>query len=112
KGRRWRAGPRHVCVDFELPLPVGTSYEVGPAQPSGTVIFTSSGIPVAIHEFKDLAGNVPPGNASIAAAPAGFGSGQVMRVNNISLEFDFTNIGFTPSQVQFDYLDQGGTENF
>jgi hypothetical protein len=34
-----------------------------------------------------------------------------MRTNNINLEFDFSNIGFAPSEVRFEFLDLGGAEN-
>jgi hypothetical protein len=40
-----------------------------------------------------------------------FGAGQTIRTNNINLEFDFRQLGFKASQVEFDFLDLGGFEN-
>jgi hypothetical protein len=103
--------PSPVCVDFEPPLAAGTQYGQPVGQPNGTVIFTTNGIPVSIHDFVFAGGGGTFNLARIEVAPQPFGSGQSIRTNNINLEFDFNGIGFTPSQVQFEFLDLGGSEN-
>ncbi|MGZ3294161.1 MAG: hypothetical protein ACXU9D_12950 [Xanthobacteraceae bacterium] len=32
-------------------------------------------------------------------------------MNNINLGFDYVAIGFVPTRAQFEFLDQGGSEN-
>ena len=100
-----------VCVDFEPPLVAGTQYGQPVGQPNGTVIFTTNGIPVSIHDFVFVGSGGTFNLAQIEVAPVPFGSGQSIRSNNINLEFNFSAIGFTPSQVTFEYLDLGGFEN-
>lgn len=102
--------PSPLCVDFEPPLAAGTQFGQPVGQPVGTVIFTTNGVPVSIHDFVFIGGGGTFNSARIEIAPA-FGSGQSIRSNNINLEFDFSGIGFTPSHVQFDFLDLGGFEN-
>lgn len=105
------APPSPVCVDFEPPLAAGTQYGLPAGQPIGTVIFTTNGVPVSIHDFVFVGGGGTFNLAKIEVAPVPFGSGQSIRTNNINLEFDFSGIGFSPSQVQFEFLDLGGSEN-
>lgn len=107
--RMRKAGRRKVCVDFEAPLRVGTQYGTPAGHSSGDVVFTSNGIPVSVFDFDFVGGGGTFGSAEVDTAP--FGSGQNMRTNNIDLEFDYGNLGFVPSVVTLDYLDQGGTEN-
>ena len=103
--------PSSACVDFEPPLAAGTQYGTPVGQAPGTVIFTSNGIPVSIHNFVFVSAGGTFNSARIETPPAPFGSGQTVRTNNINLEFDFTAIGYQTSEVQFDFLDQGGSEN-
>ena len=100
-----------VCVDFEPPLAAGTQYGTPVGQAPGTVIFTTNGIPVSIHDFNFVGSGGTFNLARIELPPAPFSSGQSIRTNNINLEFDFSAVGFPVSQVQFDFLDQGGIEN-
>ena len=105
------APPSPACVDFEAPLAVGTQYGTPVGQAPGTAIFTSKGIKVSIQPFVFTGGGGTFNSARIETPPAPFGSGQTIRTNNLNLEFDFTAIGYPTSQVTFDYLDQGGSEN-
>lgn len=100
-----------ACVDFEAPLVSGTQYGAPAGHSSGDVIFTSNGIPVSVYDFNFTGGGGTFNEARLEAPPAPFGSGQTMRTNNINLEFDFSGLTFTPSEVQFEYLDLGGFEN-
>ncbi len=106
--RHWR----EVCVDFEPPFTVGTQYGAPAGNLSGDVILNSNGVAVSVHDFIFQGGGGTFNVASIDAALVPFGLGQSMRVNNINLEFDFSAIGFTPSEVRFEFLDLGGFENF
>lgn len=109
--RRRAAGTREVCVDFEAPLAVGTQYGAPAGHNSGDVVSTTNGIPVSVHDFNFPGGGGTFNVAHIDLAPVPFGNGQSMRTNNINLEFDFSNIGFAPNEVRFEFLDLGGSEN-
>jgi concanavalin A-like lectin/glucanase superfamily protein len=108
--RRLAAGQSHACVDFEPPIAVGTQYGAPAGQPSGTVVITTNAIAVAVADFE-VGGNTFFDSASVVAAPPALGTGQVLQVNNISLDVDFSALPFAVGEVRFDYLDLGGTEN-
>lgn len=104
--------PTSVCVDFESPLALGTQYGTPVSQSSGDIAFTTaSGVTVKIWDFHFTGGGGTFNLAKIDTAPVPFGSGQSIRTNNINLEFDFSQIGFTTVQVDFEFLDLGGFEN-
>lgn len=103
--------PCETCVDFEAPLIPGTQYGAPAGNSNGDVIFTANGIPVSVHDFDFTGGGGTFNEAHIETPPTPFGSGQTMRTNNIDLEFDFGGLAFTPSEVQFEFLDLGGFEN-
>jgi hypothetical protein len=109
--RRRKAEAGKVCVDFEPPLTVGTQYGAPAGHNSGDVVFTANAIPVSVHDFDFAGGGSTFNLAYIDLAPVPFGSGQSMRTNNINLEFDFSNIGFVPREVRFEFLDLGGVVN-
>ena len=100
-----------VCVHFEPPLAAGTEYGASAGNSSGDVVFTSNNIPVSVHDFVYVGGGGTFNKAYIDNAPRPFASGQSMRTNNINLKFDFSALAFTPSEVQFEFLDLGGFEN-
>ncbi|MFI0606278.1 MAG: hypothetical protein ACH37Z_00100 [Anaerolineae bacterium] len=100
-----------VCVDFEPPLAVGTRYGTPAGQAPGTLIFNSHGIDVRVRDFVFTGSGGTFGEAGIEPAPATFGMGQVMAVNNINLELDFSGLGAPVTEVALDYLDMGGFEN-
>ena len=108
--RRAAAGSTHVCVDFEPPIAVGTEYGTPAGQSSGTVVITTNGIAVSVADFE-VGGNTVFNVASVDAAPPGLGTGQALRVNNISLDVDLSGLPFAAREVHVDYLDLGGTEN-
>lgn len=100
-----------VCIDFEPPLVAGTHYGTPAGQAPGTLIFNSHGVDVRVRDFVFAGGGGAFGEAGIEPAPATFGMGQVMAVNNINLEFDFSGLGAPVTEVTLDYLDMGGFEN-
>ena len=104
------AGQAHVCVDFEPPIAVGTQYGAPVGQSSGTVVITANAIAVSVVDFE-IGGSTFFNLASVDAAPSALGTGQVLRVNNISLDVDLSALPFPASEVRVDYLDLGGTEN-
>lgn len=103
--------PTSACVDFEPPLAAGTEYGSPAGHSPGDVVISSAGIDVAVFDFDFTTGSGTFNVATVEAAPAGFGSGQVLAVNNINLEFDFTTLPFTPSRVELKFRDLGGFEN-
>ena len=99
-----------VCFDFEPPMALGTQYGAPAGHAPGTVVFTSNGIPVSVHDFFFVGGstfNV----AEIAVAPFPFSPGQSINTNNINLVFDFTGLSFEATALRLSYLDLGGNEN-
>jgi Concanavalin A-like lectin/glucanases superfamily len=108
--RRTSAGQAHVCVDFEPPIVVGTQYGAPVGQPSGTVVITTNAIAVSVADFE-VGGNTFFNSASVDTSPVALGTGQALRVNNISLDVDLSALPFAAREVRVDYLDLGGTEN-
>lgn len=100
-----------VCVEFEPPLVNGTNYGSTAGHNDGDVVFTTNNIPVSVHNFNFPAGGGAFNVATIVIPPIPFGINQTISTNNINLGFDFSNIGFTPSEVQFEFIDLGGFEN-
>lgn len=99
-----------ACVDFEKPLVVGTTYGGQGGQRPGDAIFNTANINVRVAEFIFTNGGKTFGFAQIANGNL-TGGDQVLRVNNVNLEFDFSKLGFETAQVTFDYFKQGGFEN-
>ena len=103
-----------ACVDFEPPLVVGTDYGTPAGQTPGDIAFTASTITVRVQDFQFIAGGTTFNVATVDPAmttPTTFGTGQIMRLNNINLEFDFSGLSFQATQVDLKYLDLGGYEN-
>ena len=108
--RSRKAGAREVCVIFEPPLTVGTQYGTPAGQHSGDVIFTSNGVVVSVHAFAFAGGGGTFNLARVESMPV-LNASQTRRMNNINLGFDYVAIGFVPTRAQFEFLDQGGSEN-
>lgn len=100
-----------VCIDFEPPMALGTQYGTPAGHAPGTVVFTSNGIPVSVHDFFFVGGGSTFNVAEIAVAPFPFSPGQSINTNNINLEFDFTGLSFEATALRLSYLDLGGNEN-
>lgn len=103
--------PQIACVDFEPPFAVGTQYGAPAGHVPGDLIFTSNDIDVSVYDFEFVGGGGAFNFAAIDSPSALFGSGQTIATNNINLEFDFSGLGFIPSQVDLEFLDLGGFEN-
>ena len=109
--RRQTVRTQEACIDFERPFSVGTQYGAPSGHVNGDAVFTTNGIQVSVHDFQFPGGGGTFNEAHIDVAPLPFGSGQSLRTNNINLEFDFSGVGFAPTEVRFEFLDLGGSEN-
>jgi hypothetical protein len=86
----------------------GASYGQGP----GDFMFIEDGIPVFCEYFQWENGGGTLGNCVVDFTPVvSFGADLVMGLNNINNVYDISVLGLTTSEVNFEYLDFGGTEN-
>lgn len=99
-----------ACVEFNVP-PLGAVLGAPAGHVPGQGVFVENGIKVGVQRFGLLGGGSAFNRADIVPAPAGFGAGQVARVNNINLIFDFSGLSFVPTTVKFEWRDLGGHEN-
>jgi hypothetical protein len=74
------------------------------------VVITTNAIAVSVADFE-VGGNTFFNSASVDTSPVALGTGQALRVNNISLDVDLSALPFAAREVRVDYLDLGGTEN-
>lgn len=100
-----------VCLDFEPPLVLGTTYGAPVGQSSGDLAFTSNGVPVRVFKWVSPNGNSYFNRADVVLPPVAFAAGQSIQLNNINLGFDFTALPFKVSAATFRFLDLGGSEN-
>lgn len=106
------SGSGMACVDFGPPPAAGTQYgNAAGNTPGAVVLVVPNGIEMSVYDFSWIGGGGTFNSGVIETPPAPFGTGQTLRANNINYEFDFTNVGFAVSKVEFDYLDLGGFEN-
>lgn len=106
---------KSVCVDFNS-LAIGECYGGGCALPHknpGDRIAVQNLIHVSVNEFFLLSTPLPTAFNFVMVKSGGPRSAQreVMWLNNISLEFDFTGLHFRVREVSFIYADLGGYEN-
>ena len=97
------------CVDFES-LPPGAAFG-NPMNSHGDFIFEENFTPVFVRDFYWDTITTHFGTCQVMNATPDFGTGQVMSVNNLNLEFDFGHFGST-NYVRFECADYGGFENF
>lgn len=100
-----------TCLEFEAPLAVGQQFGAPVGDSPGDVIFTESGVPVSVQDFLYDTSGGTFNYAEVMVPSSPFGLGQVMFVNNINLEFDFTGLAFIPQRVELAFRDHGGNEN-
>lgn len=117
------------CVDFESPqFPQTAQYGYPVQKPGDVVIYVfptdiNHFITVKVLDFKESSTGPFPGvfglynyaeidnvSNTVTYFPS-FGADQILKVGNINLEFDFSQIGFQPSQITFEFVDFGGNEN-
>lgn len=100
-----------TCETFDT-LPIAQYGTVGGTvtNPPGSTIFSiAGGVPVQIHPIYLLPSGPYFNFAGIEAAPASFGSGNVLNTNNVCVDFNFS--GKNVQEVTIEYIDMGGVEN-
>jgi hypothetical protein len=97
------------CVKFDT-VPTGTEWGTPAGHSSGDVVHAEEGIEVSVHNFYWTATRTHLGRTRVAPSFTGSG-GQAINTNNINLEFDFTDLFFTPDKVVLIFRDTGGSEN-
>jgi hypothetical protein len=107
------AQQRHprACVRFEQPLVLGTTFGLAQGQKPGGMIFTENGIAVTVQNFLDTKGETGFGDALVDARLVPGGSRQSLRMNAISVRFDFTGLPYPAQGASFHYLDLGGSKD-
>ena len=91
-------------------LAIGDTWGMGLNVP-GDYMFSESGIDVYIEEFFWGTGWGFHQCQVVAPGIPGFGSGQVMEINNINNHYDISSLGLPVEAVVFEYADFGGMEN-
>jgi hypothetical protein len=108
-----------VTFDFEPPtFSLGTQYGPPAGDTPGDVVATVGGAEMLVDEFTqgtftgfnlaEIAGHPGPPTSyfPVAANPT-----QSLTINNIGVGFDFSGLSYDVTEVTFDYVDLGGTEN-
>ncbi len=103
------AGPCLYAVDYET-LPMGNTYGTPAGHSPGDWAFNEGGIDVYVVDF-DAGGIILFNEMTVVPGFGPLGPIQVMKVDNISQLFDLAPLGITTTEVSFEYIDFGGTEN-
>ena len=93
------------CVTFDSET-VGTKYGLATGYGEGAVALTEDGIPVAVYDMEGDQRKY----AEVLLKNEDFGRQNIMRPRMMNLEFDFTELDFTPCKVTLKFLDWGGRE--
>ena len=99
-------------VDFESQT-LGTKFGPPPYSTNspGDIIFVENLIDVSVQNFYRDATTTHFGYCEIINALPDFGNGKIMSLNDISLQFDFSNIGYNDYYITFRVADFGNVEN-
>jgi len=103
-------GVRAAKIDFET-VPVGTVYGEPANNTPGEIVLSQDGINMSVELFR-YGGTVDFYRAEISGRYGGFFPTTPAELVQISLLFDFTNIGFDANLVTLDYMEFGGASNF
>ena len=111
----------NVCVKEDVPLdcwhlvdheslPIYTRYGSSYGQAPGDRIFVEDNIPVKVDTFDS--GSGPSFDyCEVVTASSDMGDGNVMWMTEISNVYDIAATGVVSTEVHFEYMDVGGTEN-
>lgn len=99
-----------ACVEFGPPPPAGTVWGAPAGHVSGQTVHVENSIDVLVRDF-DWGWATTFGSAQLGPPTYAFANGQAAGVNNLNLQFLFGNLGWLPTKVYFNYLDEGGFEN-
>lgn len=97
------------CVKFDT-IPPETRWGAPAGHSSGDVVHTEDSIEVSVHDFYLSDTSTHFGETRLGASFTGSG-GQALFTRDINLEFDFSNLSFTPNRVELVFRDTGGIEN-
>jgi hypothetical protein len=98
--------PPPVCVDFDPPqFLAGMQF-----RPGGPVV-SANNVRMTVQPLRLLNGTSVANVARVEQPRVFFGTGQALRTDNITVEFDFTSLPAAPSRISLAYLDLGGVEN-
>lgn len=101
-----------ATLDFET-VPVGTMYGDTPLTPDipGEVVLTQDDITMSVEIFFFDPFQTDFYLAEVVAVQTDAGPGQALLLDNISVLFDFSGVGFDVARVTLDVRDPGGTSN-
>lgn len=102
-----RGCDNHVSMESQT---LGASWGNLAGTVPGDIIFTEENIPVRLFDFEFAGGGGTFGNATIQRTVEQVGFGRIMRVNNVNVGFNFSQIG-RAGRVTIEFGDQGGFEN-
>lgn len=106
-GGAFSASAAQVSFDFE---PLYTQWGGPYGNFPGEIVMVEDGVPMSVEEF--YLGTYTGFNEAMIDVPiTGFGSIQILRLNNISVAFDFGGVPGVPADAYFAYADLGGEEN-
>ena len=97
------------CVKFDS-IPPETRWGAPAGHSSGDVVYNEDNIEVSVHDFYLSATSTNFGETRLGTSFTGSG-GQALFTRDINLEFDFSNLSFTPNKVELVFRDTGGIEN-
>jgi hypothetical protein len=97
------------CVKFNT-VPPDTRWGTPAGHSAGDIVHTEDNIDVAVQEFYWSATTTHFGSTRVRPSFTVAGE-QSINTNNINLEFDFTQLWFTPNKVTVIFRDTGGFEN-
>jgi len=97
-------------VDFE-DVATGTTFGALDGQGPGDLAFSQNGIDVRVEDFF-FGSLAVPGFAEVGGTYDSDFASTPLSIDNLSLRFDFTNVGFPVSQVSFEFMEFGGLSNF
>lgn len=99
-----------ATVDFDG-VPMGTRFGGAYGQSPGDIVLTQDGIDVSVEEFflGSFTGFV---RAEVGGQYAQSFPTPALDLDNISVRFDLSNLGFVATQVTLEYAEFGGSDNF
>lgn len=99
-----------ATVDFDG-VPAGTRFGGAYGQSPGDVVLSQDGIDVSVEEFLlgSFTGFI---RAEVGGQYAQSFPTPALDLDNISVRFDLSNLGFVTTQVTLEYAEFGGSDNF
>ncbi|MEK6677306.1 MAG: PEP-CTERM sorting domain-containing protein [Planctomycetota bacterium] len=102
-------GAAPSMVDFEN-VPVGTLFGAAVGNMPGDMVLAQNGIQVSLEPFY-LGNFVGFYRAEVGGKYDDYFPSTPLDLNNISVDFDFTRLGYPVGRVTVDYMEFGGSNN-